>query len=355
MVRDIRKEGLDSVGEEEILSTGQVIKLTGISEGAIRKYEAKGLISVEQTGEHISNNRRLWHKDDVRQLGRIKTLQAYGFALDEIRLIFDDDEDVTDMLLDKLDALRQEEARLHRLILFAKFVTATDDDVVDGLMYGSLGMEDLADIVRDAPAWEKGQERIAGLSDEDLAQMRHDVEPILDGMLEATVMVGFEGIEDLADRFAAWWRGDVLAQPECGFLELWASFEDGSLAATQVEKAGGKDACATVQAILFYVFMKRLMLSIQDDILLIAEHAESDAVRALPEAQEVAMRIVRELGIEWVSDADAVRIAPHVLLFAFGILEDRYLLDLLDPTRAIRLTPQALERTIQTLQLLTSD
>lgn len=355
MARDIRKEGLDSVGEDEVLSTSQVVQLTGVSERMLGNYCAKGLLDPERTGVDVANNRRLWHKDDIRQLGRIKALQAYEFALDEIKIIFDGDADVVDVLLDKLDALRQKEARLHRLILFAKFVTATDDDVVDGLMYGSLGMDDLADLVRGTPAWEEGQKRIEMLSDDELARMQRDIEPILDGMLEATVEGGFEEIERLADAFAAWWRDEALAQPECGFLELWASFEDGSLAATQVEKTGGEDACATVQAMLFYVFMKRLMLGIQEKVLLIAEHAGSDAVQALPEAQELAKAIVCELGIPWVSDADAVRIAPHVLFFAFGILEDRYLLDLLDQTRAIRLTPQALERAIQTLQLLAPD
>ncbi len=145
MARDIRKEGLDSIGEDEVLSTGQVIKLTGISEGSIRKYEDKGLLEVEQTGKDVSNNRRRWHKDDIRQLGRIKALLTYGFKLDEIGLIFNGEADAVDVLQDKLDALQREEARLHRLILFAKFVTATDDDVVDGLLHGSLGMDDLAD------------------------------------------------------------------------------------------------------------------------------------------------------------------------------------------------------------------
>ena len=99
MARDIRKEGLDSIGEDEILSTGQVIKLTGISEGSIRKYEDKGLLEVEQTGKDVSNNRRRWRKDDIHQLGRIKALLAYGFKLDEVKLIFNGDADAVEVLL----------------------------------------------------------------------------------------------------------------------------------------------------------------------------------------------------------------------------------------------------------------
>lgn len=353
MARDIRKEGLDSIGEDEILSTGQVIKLTGISEGAIRKYEAKGLLSVEQTGEHISNNRRRWRKDDVRQLGRIKALLAYGFKLEEIGRIFSGEADVVDVLQGKLDDLQREEARLHRLILFAKHIQITDEDMVDGLLYGSLGMDELADLVRDEPAWAVHQQRIEGLADDELAVLRKEVEPIVCGLLSATASDGFEAVERQADEFAKWWRTSVLQDPDVGFLELWASFEDGSLAATQVEKAGGEDACATVQAALFYVFMRRTMFSCQDLILRIAQHADTDAARALPEAQQLANMLAERLGVAWATDADAVLIAPHVLFFAYGILQDRALLDLLDPARELRLTPPALERTFETLDLLT--
>ena len=355
MARDIRKEGLDSIGEDEILSTGQVIKLTGISEGSIRKYEDKGLLEVEQTGKDVSNNRRRWRKDDIRQLGRIKALLAYGFKLDEIGLIFNGEADVVDVLQGKLEDLQREEARLHRLILFAKHIQVTDEDLVDGLLHGSLGMDDLADLVRDEPGWEAHQHRVEALTDEDLAALRESVEPIVCGLLSATVSDGFEAVEHQVDAFTEWWKDAVLQDPDASFLEVWASFEDDSLAATQVEKVGGEDACATVQAMLFFVFMKRLMLCIQDDVLQVAQHAEDDAAQALPEAQQLANGLTAQLGLEGALDADAVLIAPHVLFFAHGILQDRALLDFVDPQRAIRLTPQALERTIQTLQLLAPD
>lgn len=353
MARDIRKEGLDSVGEDEVLSTGQVIKLTGISEGAIRKYEAKGLISVEQTGEHISNNRRRWRKDDIRQLGRIKALLAYGFKLDEIGRIFGGETDVVDVLQGKLDDLQREEARLHRLILFAKHIQITDEDVVDGLLYGSLGMDELADLVRDESAWEAHQQRIEALTDDELEALRKEVEPIVHSLLSATASDGFEAVEQQVDEFTLWWSTSVLQGPGIGFLELWASFEDGSLVATQIEKAGGEDACATVQAALFYVFMRRTLLACQDLILRIAQHADTDAAQALPEAQRLSNMLAEQLGVAWVTDADAALIAPHVLLFAYGILQDRALLDLLDPARELRLTLYALERTLETLNLLT--
>ena len=355
MARDIRKEGLDSIGEDEILSTGQVIKLTGISEGSIRKYEDKGLLEVEQTGKDVSNNRRRWRKDDIRQLGRIKALLAYGFKLDEIGLIFNGEADVVDVLQGKLEDLQREEARLHRLILFAKHIQVTDEDLVDGLLHGSLGMDDLADLVRDEPGWEAHQHRVEALTDEDLAALRESVEPIVCGLLSATVSEGFEAVERQVDAFTEWWKDAVLQDPDASFLEVWASFEDDSLAATQVEEAGGEDACATVQAMLFFTFMRRVMLSCQDQVLKVLQHADSDAAQALPEAQQLANGLTAQLGLEGVLDADAVLIAPHVLFFAHGILQDRALLDFVDPQRAIRLTPQALERTIQTLQLLAPD
>lgn len=344
MTRDIRKEGLDSIGEDELLTTGQVVKLTGVTERMLGNYCEKGLLHPQRTGESISNNRRYYSKDDLRQLGRVKALQEYGFRLDEIKGIFDGTADAVVLLQERLEELKREEARLHSLIMFAKFIDMTDDDIVDGLLYGSLGMDELADAVRETPECTAMQERIESLSDEELMHLRESVEPILNRLMNATSSSGFSELERAADAFALWWQQEVLDVSESSFLQLWTSFEDGSLVATQVEEVGGEAAPAAVQSALYYAFMNRLMRDASGLTVSIAQHAETDVVQAMSEAEELISIIDERMG--------APDTAASVLQYMERMLEDAELMAYLDPERVIIMTPVTLKRTQKVIDLL---
>lgn len=354
MARDHRREGIDSVGEDELLTTSQVIKVTGVTEDMLYNYCKKDLLHPKRTGENVANDRRLYSKDDLHQLGRIKLLLEYGLNLSQIKAVFDGESNVVDLLQGQLDALRRKEARLHALIRFAKLIDITDDDMVDGLMYGSLGMDDLADLVRGTSEWEENQAYIEALTDEQLEAMREAAVPFLEDLKSITTTDAFEDLERPTEAFVTWWKTNTNLPEDAGFLQLWASFEDGSLASTQIEKAGEEGDGSTIQSALFFVFMKRLILTIQDSVARIANLADTDAAAALPEAHELARTIANALGLE---DAEgvAIPVAVNILIYVYNLLIDRELLTFLDPERTITLTPRSTERTLDALHLLTPD
>ncbi len=354
MARDHRKEGLDSISEDEFLTTSQVVKLTGVTEDMLYNYCKKGLLNPQRTGENVANDRRLYCKDDLHQLHRIKLLLEYGLTLNQIKKIFDGEADVVELLQDKLNELRRKEARLHTLIRFAKFIDVTDEDMIDGLMYGSLAMDDLADLVRDTPEWEANQAYIEALTDDQLAVMREAVAPILVNLKSIATADSFAELERSVDAFVAWWKANTNLPDDVGFLQIWASFEDGSLAATQIEKAGEEGDCSTIQSALFYVFMKRLILETQDAINSIAVLADIEAAAVLPKANNLANTIVSALGLK-LSERFSIPVAMTLLIFIYNVLVDRDLLTFLNPERAITLAPQAVERTLDVLHLLVPD
>lgn len=342
------------MGEDELLTTSQVIKVTGVTEDMLYNYCKKDLLHPKRTGENVANDRRLYSKDDLHQLGRIKLLLEYGLNLTQIKAVFAGQANVVELLQGQLDALRRKEARLHTLIRFAKFIDITDDDMVDGLMYGSLGMDDLADLVRGTDEWTKNQASIEALTDEQLETMREAAVPFLEDLKSLTTTDAFEDLERPTDAFVTWWKAHTNLPEDVGFLQLWASFEDGSLAATQIEKAGEDGDCSTIQSALFYVFMKRLMLETQDAVTSIANLADTDAAAALSEAQDPANIIANALGLEGVGPA-YIPVAINILVYVYNLLIDRELLTFLDPERAITLTPRSTERTLDALHLLTPD
>lgn len=63
------------------LRIGDVVRLTGLTERAIRLYEAQGLLKVPRTAA----GQRLYGDDILRQLAVIRVLKRAGFKLSEIR------------------------------------------------------------------------------------------------------------------------------------------------------------------------------------------------------------------------------------------------------------------------------
>ncbi len=67
--------------EEPLLTIGEVSKASGRSRSAIRFYESRGVLA---TPERVSGQRR-YTPSVIRDLALIRTAQAAGFSLAEIR------------------------------------------------------------------------------------------------------------------------------------------------------------------------------------------------------------------------------------------------------------------------------
>jgi MerR family transcriptional regulator, mercuric resistance operon regulatory protein len=67
---------------ESMLQIGQISKQTGVSIDAIRSYERSGLLATPPRSE---GGFRLYSSSDLSTLQFIRSLQALGFSLNEIR------------------------------------------------------------------------------------------------------------------------------------------------------------------------------------------------------------------------------------------------------------------------------
>lgn len=103
-----------SSGDEDLLSIGEVARLTGKPASAIRYYEDVGLLP---SPVRVSGKRR-YDAGVVRTLAVVETAQRAGLSLDEIRLLLEaspEDAAATERLREvaqqKLPALREAIAR----------------------------------------------------------------------------------------------------------------------------------------------------------------------------------------------------------------------------------------------------
>ncbi|ACV05266.1 redox-sensitive transcriptional activator SoxR [Kytococcus sedentarius] len=66
------------------LTMSEVVRRSGVSASALRFYEARGLIKAERT----ATNRRIYQRHVLRRLAVIRSAQAIGLSLSEIRAGF---------------------------------------------------------------------------------------------------------------------------------------------------------------------------------------------------------------------------------------------------------------------------
>jgi DNA-binding transcriptional MerR regulator len=60
---------------------GELAERAGTTTRALRYYESRGLLTAQRDG----NGHRTYTEDDLRQLQQIRTLQDFGFELEETR------------------------------------------------------------------------------------------------------------------------------------------------------------------------------------------------------------------------------------------------------------------------------
>ena len=141
-----------------LMTAGEVARLTDVSARTLQHYDDIGLLCPRRSGEGVANNRKLYDEGDIDRLGRIIALKEYGLTLSEIKAVIDADGAVILAVLDeKLAALRRQEAKLRDLILFARMLSITGSNPVDGLVAGPAIVDDLADAARALPPYEHGR------------------------------------------------------------------------------------------------------------------------------------------------------------------------------------------------------
>lgn len=335
---------VENAGNEPRYTVGQVEDMTGVTRAMLLDYDKKKLLCPARTGEE-ANNRRLYSAQDIERLKRIVVLRAYDFGLKDIKRFLDDpDSDFIQLLEDKICELKREENRLRNLILFAKFVVVTDSELFEGLANGPESINEFADAVRKSTIYQQAIRRIQGYSDEDWIQIAEELDDIVDGFVALDEEEGFRGVERQVDLFCEWWDEHIAPMSECGYLGFWALFEDDSIIAAEVEEVGGTITSGALQMSAFFVWMKRLMLETSALMESIAEHADSDVVLSVSEAQKLFDVIGERMG--------APGVAVSILEYMQRILSDAELMEYLDPQNRIRIVPEVVSRVAEIMKLV---
>lgn len=280
---------------EDLLTIKQVTEFTNVPRDTLIHYDKKGLLKPIRTGD-TANNRRLYSKDHLERLKKILVLRSYGFAVEEIGLILDEDfSNLTDMLEERVEELRLEMNRLRNMILFFKFINISNSDFVDGIMFGPADIDALANLVRKSSYYTDAMERIKSYSDEDWDAVLEELVEIVYELISLDEDEGFDEIAEYIDRFCEWWSKNIASLDHAGFMEFWALFEDNSIIFYALEELGDESTAGYIQMHAFFVWMKRLMTDGADLVRSIGEYAESDVVCALERLEEFRTLVCKRM------------------------------------------------------------
>lgn len=361
-------DGAFIIGEAELkvpdgdkrLTVGEVAKLTGVQTTTLRYYDKIGLLCPARSGEGISNNRKLYDADDLERLQIILTLSEYGFGLEEIRCVLDDDEvDLYELISEKLIALKLQENRLRNMILFAQFVDLADSDLIEGLACGPSSIDALADIARQSPAYRDTLTRLMEMSDTQADQLLEALDPLIIDYALLDENDRFEGVEDAMERFFGWWSDAVVPVRNIGYLGFWAIFEDHSLVAEHIENVGSAGDAGFIEMSAFYVMMKHLMAEQRALIEEIARLSEEDVVLALEHARKlierVACAMLGENANENYSPDELAEVALYVLVLMNNILINDHLCTYLELDEDSSPSDHAIEKVLRLIEVMVDD
>lgn len=73
--------------KDELMLIGEIADFFGVSRKALRLYEKKGIIKPVKVD--TDNGYRYYSAEQVQQLNALLELKAFGFSLDEIKMIID--------------------------------------------------------------------------------------------------------------------------------------------------------------------------------------------------------------------------------------------------------------------------
>jgi len=98
------------------LRIGDVVRRTGLTERAIRHYEAQGLLKAART----ASGQRVYGEDMLRRLAIIRVLKRAGFSLSEIRKLLQSAMPVGAIIDAQLESLQQAAASVQQSIALLK-------------------------------------------------------------------------------------------------------------------------------------------------------------------------------------------------------------------------------------------
>jgi DNA-binding transcriptional MerR regulator len=98
------------------LRIGDVVRRTGLTERAIRHYEAQGLLKAARTAA----GQRVYGEDMLRRLAIIRVLKRAGFSLSEIRKLIQSAMPVGAIIDAQLESLQQAAASVQQSIALLK-------------------------------------------------------------------------------------------------------------------------------------------------------------------------------------------------------------------------------------------
>lgn len=329
----IGQEGVKVPAGDAQLTVGEVAKLTGVKTSALRHYDKIGLLCPARTGKGIANNRKLYSAGDLERLQAICTLSAYGFGLDEISGILEDNSQLYEVLSERLVVLRLQEAHIRNLVLFAHYIELFDTELLEGLACGPAELDLLAVLARRFPHYSQALQKLLDLDEKAAEEALEQLDPVLVKLLLMDSSEGFSEIERTVENFFSWWDTHVVSLDEVGFLGFWAVFEDHSLVAEHIETVGQAGDAGFLEMDAFFVVMKRLLTGQSDTMREVANLAETDVVAALECAANLVDAVAREMlgaTARECAPEELASLALCVLQFAARILLDEELVQHLE-------------------------
>lgn len=352
------REGVKVPSGKKKLTAGEVSKLTGLKRSTLRHYDDIGLLCPQRTGEGISNNRKLYSDSDLGRLQTIQTLSAYHFSLDEIKQFFNNDEqDIYELLTEKILQLIYQEERLRILIRFVQFIEVVGtDDIIESLALGPIELDELADFARECDYHEKTLQKLDNLSDTEAKSILEELSDLMTALFLADNEYGFSGVEVVIDFFFDWWNKNILPFEDIGYLGFWAIFEDHSLVAEYIETVGEPGDASTIQMYTFFVIMKRLMFDLDSNISEIAKLAQEDILEALDKIASIeAPCLVYLLGTPWevgIDFEDIAGLSYIMLSFIENILENEELSSYLGVSSSLSYNLEDINTVMRVLELI---
>ncbi len=117
------------MGQDRRLRIGDVVARTGLTERALRHYEAEGLIAPERS----PSGQRLYGAAHIAALATIDVLRRSGFSLAEIRALREGRQiNLRALLRTQIEALRLEQAATASTIGVLEDLTARIEDGAEG-------------------------------------------------------------------------------------------------------------------------------------------------------------------------------------------------------------------------------
>ncbi len=125
--------------KDQTLSIGGVVRLTGLTERALRFYEERGLINPSRT----QARRRVYGADDLKRIHAITALQSAGYSLERINGLLGTDDFAEALLVDvQLEALKAERKSIDLAIAA---ISSVKDALTDGI---ALDLETLCKLIK---------------------------------------------------------------------------------------------------------------------------------------------------------------------------------------------------------------